>query len=231
MKLRIMALALAMMFCLLTAYAEEPAYLAPGDVLEDFALTAKDDTATTLAALLTGQELALIALDVPDEKALAPLKAACEAADVTLVITDVETAALTGRIESVPAVVALDGQGTVLLVEALPADDVSAAALLERLTAPVATPVPAAPLGQSNYILHYVDQNGDPVEGLIANICDDSACMPMFTDAQGTIFFQYPSFAYHIQVIRVPEGYAYDLTEERYLDKQGGEYTFVVTKE
>ena len=88
-----------------------------------------------------------------------------------------------------------------------------------------------APIGMSNYTLVYVDQKGDPVEGVIANICDDSACTPMFSDADGAIFFQYPSFAYHIQVLRVPEGYVYDLTEESYLAEEGGTYTFVITKQ
>ena len=89
---------------------------------------------------------------------------------------------------------------------------------------------PSAPPGVSDYTLIYVDQNGNPVEGLIANICDDNACMPMFSDASGAISFQLPSFAYHVQVIRVPEGYAYDLTEESYLDGGGGTYTFTVQK-
>ena len=117
-----------------------------------------------------------------------------------------------------------DGRGGYLATWAY-ADDSEPVATEEA-----ATPVPPAPLGMSNYSLRYVDQNGDPVEGLIANICDDSACTPMFTDAGGEIFFQYPSFMYHIQVIRVPEGYEYDLTEESYLDTDGGSYTFVVTK-
>lgn len=138
--------------------------------------------------------------------------------------------------EALPAFVAVAAEGKVASIQSGALLSVNAyQAMLESMLGggeaeEAATPVPPAPLGMSNYTLRYVDQNGDPVEGLIANICDDSACMPMFTNDQGKIFFQYPSFAYHIQVIRVPEGYEYDLTEESYLDADGGSYTFVVTK-
>ncbi|MBD5099117.1 MAG: TlpA family protein disulfide reductase [Clostridiales bacterium] len=84
--------------------------------------------------------------------------------------------------------------------------------------------------GCSLYYLVFVDQNGDPVEGVMANVCDDSACTPMKSDANGVVAFAYPSFAYHIQVIKVPDGYEYDLTAETYISADGGVTEFVVTK-
>lgn len=84
--------------------------------------------------------------------------------------------------------------------------------------------------GSSLYYLAFVDQNGDPVEGVMANVCDDSACTPMQSDANGIVAFAYPSFAYHIQVIKIPDGYEYDLSTETYLDAMGGVTEFVVTK-
>ena len=84
--------------------------------------------------------------------------------------------------------------------------------------------------GSSLYYLAFVDQNGDPVEGVMANVCDDSACTPMQSDANGVVTFAYPSFAYHIQVIKIPDGYEYDLSTETYLDAMGGVTEFVVTK-
>ena len=84
--------------------------------------------------------------------------------------------------------------------------------------------------GSSLYYLAFVDQNGDPVEGVMANVCDDSACTPMQSDANGIVAFAYPSFAYHIQVIKIPDGYEYDLSTETYLDAAGGVTEFVVTK-
>lgn len=84
--------------------------------------------------------------------------------------------------------------------------------------------------GNALYYLVFVDQNGDPVEGIMANICDDSACTPVESDANGIVSFAYPSFAYHIQVIKVPNGYEYDLSEETYIEENGGVTEFVVTK-
>ncbi len=85
--------------------------------------------------------------------------------------------------------------------------------------------------GSALYTLVFVDQNGEPVEGVIANICDDSACTPMTSDANGVIGFVYPSFAYHIQVIKVPDGYTYDTTQESYLAEAGGVTEFAITKQ
>ena len=105
-------------------------------------------------------------------------------------------------------------------------------------TDPPATDAPEAPgtadedvpEGQSAYTLIYRDQNGDPVPGLTANICDDDACTPMVTDENGTIHFVQASFAYHIQVLKVPEGYDFDRSQEFYTEATGGTYEFTVTK-
>ncbi|MDE7260509.1 MAG: hypothetical protein K2N78_00360 [Oscillospiraceae bacterium] len=84
--------------------------------------------------------------------------------------------------------------------------------------------------GNALYYLVFADQNGDPVEGVTANVCDDSSCTPMQSDANGVVAFAYPSFAYHIQVIKIPDGYTYDLSTETYIDAEGGVTAFVVTK-
>lgn len=84
--------------------------------------------------------------------------------------------------------------------------------------------------GNALYYLVFVDGSGNPVEGVTANVCDDSSCTPMSSDANGIVAFSYPSFAYHIQVIKIPDGYAYDLSTETYVDAGGGVTEFVVTK-
>lgn len=87
------------------------------------------------------------------------------------------------------------------------------------------------PDGYSSYILSFLDTQGHPVEGVIANVCDDETCTPMTSDENGLIEFVYPSFAYHIQVIKVPEGYAYDTAKEDYLSENGGTTLFVLIKQ
>ncbi len=93
------------------------------------------------------------------------------------------------------------------------------------------TPDPGLLPREASYTLIFTDQNGDPVPGLIANVCDDSTCTPMTTDAEGKIVFTKAPFAYHIQVLKVPEGYTYDRSIETYLELLGGETTFTVTKD
>ena len=85
--------------------------------------------------------------------------------------------------------------------------------------------------GSALYYLSFVDQNGDPVEGVMANICDDATCTQMTTGANGMLAFSFPGFAYHVQIIKVPDGYEYDLTTETYLDAAGGVTEFVLTKQ
>lgn len=51
-----------------------------------------------------------------------------------------------------------------------------------------------------------------------------------FSDASGIASFAYPAFGYHIQVIKIPDGYEYDLTAETYVNAEGGVTEFVVNK-
>ena len=82
----------------------------------------------------------------------------------------------------------------------------------------------------AEYTLTFVDQDGNPVEGVIANVCDDTSCEPMTSDANGVVEFVKTPYAYHIQVIMVPEGYEFDTSAEYYTDETGGEMTFTLTK-
>ncbi len=84
--------------------------------------------------------------------------------------------------------------------------------------------------GMSDYALSFVGPDGEPVEGVIANVCDDDTCEPMTSDADGMIEFTKPAFAYHIQIIKVPDGYSYDTSEESYLDEAGSAVTFTLDK-
>lgn len=82
----------------------------------------------------------------------------------------------------------------------------------------------------ASYKLTFADEDGNPVEGVIANICDDTSCQPMTSDENGVVEFASAPFAYHIQVISVPEGYEFDTSAEYYTEEAGGEMTFTLTK-
>lgn len=84
--------------------------------------------------------------------------------------------------------------------------------------------------GSSLYYLVFTDQNGEPVEGIMANVCDDATCTQMTSDENGIVAFALPSFEYHVQIIKVPEGYEYDTSAETYVSAEGGVTEFSVTK-
>ena len=82
----------------------------------------------------------------------------------------------------------------------------------------------------ASYKLTFADEEGNPVAGVIANVCDDTSCQPMTSDENGVVEFQAAPFAYHIQVISVPEGYEFDTSAEYYTEEAGGEMSFTLTK-
>ena len=84
---------------------------------------------------------------------------------------------------------------------------------------------------EADYTLRFSDQNGLPVAGVIANVCDEDTCTPMVSDENGLIRFTKAPYAYEIHVIRVPDGYAFDLTQDFTAPAQGGEMLFTLAAE
>ena len=80
------------------------------------------------------------------------------------------------------------------------------------------------------YTLRFVDQNGAPIAGVIANICDETTCSPMFSDESGVIFFENTPYPYDIHVIRAPAGYAFDASQSFTAPANGGEMTIILPK-
>lgn len=80
------------------------------------------------------------------------------------------------------------------------------------------------------YTLTFTDQHGAPVANVIANICDETSCMPLTSDENGVIAFENAPYPYDIHVIRVPDGYAFDLTQSFTAPETGGEMQFTLTK-
>lgn len=83
----------------------------------------------------------------------------------------------------------------------------------------------------AEYIVNVVDQNGDPVPGAYVNFCTDTACMPSVSDESGVITFSGEPYAYHLQILKVPEGYSFDKDFETYTDEVPGETTITITKD
>ena len=83
---------------------------------------------------------------------------------------------------------------------------------------------------EREYVVRFIDQNGEAVPGCIVNFCSDDLCVPVTADENGAAVFSGAPYPYHLQVIRVPEGYEFDTAQEFYADEAGGEMALVVTK-
>lgn len=72
------------------------------------------------------------------------------------------------------------------------------------------------------YTVSVKDEDGNGVSGCVVNFCDESGCFTVTEDSGGIYSFEGPAYEYHIQVIKVPDGYSYDTTQEYTADKAGG---------
>ena len=63
---------------------------------------------------------------------------------------------------------------------------------------------------KGSYILHVIDQNGEPVPGVMVNFCTEQNCTMADGDEKGVIAFDGEKADYHVQVLKVPEGYSVD---------------------
>ena len=79
--------------------------------------------------------------------------------------------------------------------------------------------------------MRFVDAQGNPVPGCIVNFCTDEMCLPVVADADGVAAYTGAPYAYHLQVIKVPDGYTFDTAQEFYAEVMGGEMTVTVGRE
>ena len=81
------------------------------------------------------------------------------------------------------------------------------------------------------WAIYFYDQNDEPVSGCIINFCTDTTCVPVVSNKRGLAVFQGPAYEYHIQVIKVPEGYEFDTSLEFTLPQEGGAFMITVPKQ
>lgn len=68
------------------------------------------------------------------------------------------------------------------------------------------------------------DENGNPIQGVMLQICKDT-CIPMVTDENGVASFNVEVTAEHkLSVLSCPEGYVYNGEPEMYLVEGVTEY-------
>ena len=77
----------------------------------------------------------------------------------------------------------------------------------------------------------FIDGDENPVPDCAVSFCTDDACTTVIADENGVATFTGAPYAYHIQVIAVPEGYAFDTSMEIYTRETGDDLLLTVSKE
>ncbi|MBQ4580837.1 MAG: TlpA family protein disulfide reductase [Clostridia bacterium] len=99
--------------------------------------------------------------------------------------------------------------------------DAPAAALRE-------TPAEAA--AEANYVVKYVDQDGNPVPGVMCQVCDASTCQVFVADANGVCEFTLAPYTWEIHTLMIPEGYEGDTETVTIAPEEGGDMVFTLTR-
>ncbi len=80
------------------------------------------------------------------------------------------------------------------------------------------------------YVLHMADQYGAPVPGVFVNFCTDETCTLQQSGDDGTIVFDGPPDTYHVQLLKVPDGYGFDTDFDMYTGDHYGEWVVRIRK-
>ena len=83
---------------------------------------------------------------------------------------------------------------------------------------------------EASYTVVFADQEGNPVPGCALTFCTDELCMPAVADETGTARCSGAPEVYHLQVIRVPEGYECDGALDFYTQPFSQVLAFAVTR-
>ena len=90
---------------------------------------------------------------------------------------------------------------------------------------------PAQAPEQKAYVIHVLDQDGNPVPGAAVNFCTDAACTMAQGGEDGVITFDGAPENYHVQILKVPEGYSFDQAFELYTGETFGEWVLHVAND
>ena len=74
------------------------------------------------------------------------------------------------------------------------------------------------------------DEDGNVVPGCVIGFCTEESCVPIITDESGKAVFQGAPYAYHLQLLSVPEGYDYTGSDDLFVRAEGDSLSITVTK-
>lgn len=81
------------------------------------------------------------------------------------------------------------------------------------------------------YTLYLIDQDGEPVPGVIVSFCTDETCTLLESDAGGLVRFDGAPDEYHLQLLKAPEGYGFDAEFEMVTGRDYGEWAVRIRRD
>ena len=149
-----------------------------------------------------GDKVAMLALSIEPEDSLETLKDYADRLGVSFPMGREEGTGL-GRFvtDSIPLTILVDSQRRVLMVDwygIYQTDDIHD--LLDRYSGINYNPYECA------YQIFTLDNNGNPVAGVVFNVCTEESCITYTTNEMGGIYFTALPRRYHIQLVSAPNG-------------------------
>ena len=83
---------------------------------------------------------------------------------------------------------------------------------------------------EASYVLKFTDSDGNPIAGVLAQVCDDSTCMVYTSDEIGECRFVLAPYEYEMHILKLPDGYSFEGEADITLPREGGEMTFELIK-
>ena len=100
-----------------------------------------------------------------------------------------------------------------------------------QVTWEYANNLPAGEAAPQAYILHITDQDGAPVPGATVKFCTDTTCVLLQADENGIVSFDGAPDAYHVQLLKIPDGYSFDADFELTIGDAYAEWILCIWKD
>ncbi len=84
---------------------------------------------------------------------------------------------------------------------------------------------------ESTYVIQCVDDDGQPVPGVMLQICDESTCQVVTTDENGSYTLTAAPYAWEVHILKAPAGYIADTANVAIMPVEGGVATFMLEKQ
>ncbi|MBR6120590.1 MAG: redoxin domain-containing protein [Oscillospiraceae bacterium] len=169
-----------------------------------------------------GDRVAVVALSVEEGDTLSIIQKTAEEKGLSFPMgrDENERLAIAFRVNAIPTSILVDREQKVVWMDSGAMS--SAQEFLDLFSAHL--PGEQSAQGVS-YSVTLVDQEGKGVPGCIVGFCTDTECAQVVSDAEGVALFRGEPYAYHVQILSLPDGYEYNGADNMVLMSQGDALT------